>query len=304
MQIDRIKKQVSPSHIPILVIVGQTATGKSALALGLAERLGGEILCADSRTVYRGMDIGTAKPSAADQLRVPHWGLDLVTPDELYTAAEFKVYAQQAIAEIHSRGKLPIMVGGSGMYIDAVLYDYNFEQPANVVLRAELNALSLAELQQRILELGLEMPADIANPRRLMRVIETGGVLGSADRKRGIRENTLVIGLEAEIEILEQRIANRVDEMVEAGFVDEVRRLGDTYGWEVQAMQAPGYKAFRDYIAGSKTLNEAKAEFVKYDRALAKRQRTWFKRNKSIHWLTTEDKLAEAVDIATTFLNT
>lgn len=288
----------------LIVIVGATATGKSALAIDLAERFGGEILCADSRTVYRGMDIGTAKPNAEEQNRVLHWGLDLVEPDQSFTAADFKTYAMRTIADIAGRGKVPIMVGGSGLYIDGVLYDYAFRPAADPKLRAELEARNIESLQAKIRQMGLQLPENDRNARYLMRTIESGGSGGDADRQKGIRANTLVLGLDMPNEVLDERIRIRVEDMVERGLVDEVRRLGERFGWSVQALQAPGYRAFRQYIDGTKTLDEATFDFVKNDRALARRQKTWFKRNKSIQWLLTEDKMANAVDLTTTYLDT
>lgn len=288
----------------LLVIVGATATGKSALAIELAERFGGEILCADSRTVYRGMDVGTAKPTADERARVRHWGLDLVSLDEPFTAADFKSYAEQAIADITGRDKLPIMVGGSGLYIDGVLYDYNFRPVADVALRTQLEGLSVARLQERVLEMGLELPENARNPRFLIRTIEAGVTGGGADRQRGMRPNILVLGLDYDIGELERRIAARTGVMVDSGLVEEVKRLGECYGWETQALQAPGYREFRGYFEGTQTLEQTRAEIVKNTRAFAKRQKTWFKRNKSIHWLMTEDKMAQAVALTTTFLDT
>ncbi len=284
----------------LIVIVGETASGKSALAIELAEYFGGEIICADSRTVYRGMDIGTAKPGRADRERVPHWGLDVVTPAERFTAAEFKKYALEAIDDISGRGKLPIMVGGTGLYIDAVIFDYAFRSPADAAIRAELEGLSVNELQNRILSQGILLPENARNPRHLIRTIETNG----QPSQRGLlRPNTTTLGLQVGREVLRQRIADRVDAMVATGFVDEVKSMSQKYGWDARALQAPGYKSFHGYLEGRLGLNEAKTEMVKGHMDLAKRQRTWFKRNKSIHWLITEDKMAEAVDIATTFLN-
>ncbi len=289
---------------PLLVILGETASGKSALAIELAERFNGEIICADSRTVYRGMDIGTAKPPTADQTRVRHYGLDLVDPGERFTVADFKEYTLQVMADITARGKLPIIVGGSGLYIDSVIYDYEFRAPADAAkwaeLRAELQGLSVEELQRRVLAQGLELPSNARNPRHLVRTLETGG--RSAARSE-LRPNTLLLGLKVERDVLEQRITGRVDEMIEAGLVDEVRRMIERYGSATEALQAPGYKAFGGYVAGTKALDQAKSEFIRSDMRLAKRQRTWFRRNKSIHWLATDDKLAEAVDFATTFLH-
>lgn len=299
----RLSLEVGPPaklSTPLLVIVGETASGKSALALQLAQQFGGEIMCADSRTVYRGMDIGTAKPSTEEQAMVPHYGLDLVYPDEHFSAADFKQYVEKTMADIASRGRLPILVGGTGLYVDAVIYDYQFRSPADPQLRLELAELSIDALQQRLLGQGVPLPENDRNPRHLIRAIETAGE--TAIRSE-LRPQTLLLGLQVDREVLEQRITERVDTMVTGGFVDEVRTLGHQYGWDAEALQAPGYKAFRAYIEGAISLDAAKQQFVQNDMNLAKRQRTWFKRNKSIQWLTTEDKLAEAVDIATTFLN-
>ena len=250
---------------PLIVIVGETASGKTALALELAERLDGEIICADSRTVYTGMDIGTAKPTEEEQARVPHHLLDVVRPDEHFTAADFKRLANQAIIDISSRGKLPIMVGGTGLYVDSLLFDYSFADKS--------------------------VERDPQNPHHVAR--EAAGSKGE------MRENTLVFGLRPDREELRGRISSRVDAMVADGLVEETKWLMDNYPTS-KALDSTGYKAFRGYIQGSLTLDEAKALFIRNDIQLAKRQRTWFKRNNSIHWL---DNSGDIVDIATTFLN-
>jgi tRNA dimethylallyltransferase len=283
-----------------LVIVGETASGKSALAIELAERFDGEIIAADSRTVYKGMDIGTAKPSLEERARIPHYCLDLVTPDEPFTVADFKREAERAMEDIAARGKLPVLVGGTGLYIDAILYDFSFRAPGDKSMRAKLADLSVQELQERLLARGIPLPNNPRNPRHLIRALETGG---EKPLSRPINENTLVIGLKVEREVLKQRIRDRIGQMVEQGLVEEARRLGERYGWDVPAMQAPGYKAFRGYIEGSIQLEEAKRLFAWADLDLAKRQRTWFRRNKSIHWFDNRGKLPEIVDLTTTLLN-
>lgn len=250
---------------PMIVVVGETASGKTALAIELAEKLNGEIICADSRTVYRGMDVGTAKPTAEERARVRHHLLDVVSPEEPFTVADFKKIANEAITDIASRGKLPIMVGGSGLYVDAVIYDYGF---------SSLNA-----------------KRDEVNPRHA-----DSDVAGS---RKDLRKNTLVLGLKLERGVLEQRIKERVEAMVAGGLVEETKRLMENYP-NSKALDSTGYKAFRGYIEGSLSLDEAKALFVQNDLKLAKRQRTWFKRNNSIRWV---DNREDAVDVATTFLN-
>jgi tRNA dimethylallyltransferase len=233
----------------------------------LARRFDGEIICADSRTVYRGMDIGTAKPTEREQAEIPHHVLDVIEPDERFTAADFKRLANEAIDSITSRGKLPVMVGGTGLYIDAVIFDYHFSTPEEAALR------------------------DPRNPRHLLHP--------NASDRSGLRPHTLLIGLTLERKVLKRRIEARVEAMVAAGLVDEVRRLTERYH-DVPALQAPGYRAFRGYVTGRLSLEEAKTLFIKHDLQLAKRQRTWFKRNNSIHWVENPSK---AVEIATTFLN-
>jgi len=282
---------------PLVVIVGETASGKSAAGMELAKRFNGEIVCADSRTVYRGMDIGTAKPTPEEQAQVRHHLLDVVDPDQAFTVSDFKQLAEEALDDIASRGKLPIVVGGTGLYVDALLYDFQFRSPASPALRQELSALSVDELQERIRADGLELPENARNPRHLVRVLESGGELGT---KKPIRKNTLVLGLGFDREALRQRITARVGDMVTAGFVEELRGLVSKYGRDVSALQGPGYRALRGYVEGTSNLEEAKALFVQNDMQLAKKQRTWFRRNNSIHWVENREDI---VDIATTFLN-
>ncbi len=266
---------------PLVVIVGPTASGKTALALELARRYNGEIICADSRTVYKGMDIGTAKPSSAERAEIPHHIIDIVAPDQTFTAAEFKRRALIWIDDITIRGKLPIMVGGTGLYIDGVIFDYAFLPPVPPEERAELEAMSIEQLQAEITSRGIAMPENSKNKRYLVRALETNGEIPV---RKGLRRNTLIIGLEVGREELKGRLTARVNEMVENGFIDEVKALGAKYGWNAPGLQAPGYKAFRQYIEHSITLDEAKNQFVQNDFALAKRQRTWFRRNPQIQW--------------------
>lgn len=286
-----------PDNTPLIALVGETASGKTALAIELAKRFKGEIICADSRTIYRGMDIGTAKPTVAEQDGVRHHLLDVVNPDDAFSVADFQRLAQKAIEDITSRGHVPFLVGGTGLYIDAILYDFTFRQAPDPQERQRLQAMTVQELQTEILERGLAMPENNKNPRHLTRVLETGGLSPSHKILRG---NTLILGLRIDREILKAKLIKRVDAMCKAGFVDEVRNLFATYAFDTPALQAPGYKAFKAYVDGACSLEEAKEMFVRNDYQLAKRQRTWFKRNKSIHWVS---KQAEAVDLVTTFLN-
>ena len=282
---------------PLIVILGQTGSGKSALAMNLARRFKGEIIAADSRTVYQGMDVGTAKPTREDQRLVPHHLLDVVTPDMAFSVATYQKLAKQSIDAISAKGNIPILVGGSGLYIDAVVYNFSFRGRADDELRARLERLSVDELQQALRQGGLTLPQNSLNRRHLIRTLETNG---ESPARSELRPSTLLIGLTAEKGDLADRISSRVDAMVRAGFVEEVERLANKYGWSTPALQAPGYKAFRLYLAGQISLDDAKRQFVQNDLQYAKRQNVWFKRNKDIVWISKPD---DAVALATTFLN-
>lgn len=290
-------KQVAP----LLVIVGETASGKTSLAIELAKLLDGEIICADSWTVRKGVDIGTAKPTVAEQKAVPHHLLDVVGPDEDFTAAVFKGLANKTITDIYNRGKLPIMVGGTGLYIDGVIYDYGFLPEGDRQAREELNKLSVPQLLDRIDELGLELgDIDTRNKRRLIRLIETGGM---RPEKQKLRHNTLIIGIKTDREILQNHIIQRVDSMLENGLEDEVKGLSEQYGWDCEALKGVGYVQWKDYFLGSQTLTETRQKIIKATQDLAKRQRTWFKRNKSIQWLTTPVDKGLVVELITSRLH-
>lgn len=284
----------------LIVIVGETASGKSALAMELAEKFNGEIICADSWTVRREVNIGTAKPSIEDQKRVKHHLLDVAGPDEDFTAAVFKDLANKAIQDIADRGKLPIMVGGTGLYVDGVLYDYGFLPAGDRGEREELNQLNNEQLLNKIADLRLDLSGiDTRNKRRLIRLIETKG---QRPIKNEYRKNTLILGINNDRTALVQRISQRVDNMIEAGLEAEVRSLVEHYGWECEALKGVGYSQWRGYFEDAATLDQTRQKIIKATLDLAKRQRTWFKRNKSIQWFTTPVKQTEIVDTVTTFL--
>lgn len=286
---------------PLVAIVGETASGKSALAIELAKALDGEIICADSWTVRREVNIGTAKPSAAEQAEVPHHLLDVVGPDEDFTAAVFKGLAQRTIDEISSRGKLPILCGGTGLYVDGILYDFNFLPPGEPGVREALNQKTIPELLADIETAGIPLgQTDTRNKRRLIRLLETGG---AEQTKNELRDNTLIIGLQPEREELKERITKRVDAMLTAGLEDEVRELVERYGWDCEALKGVGYAQWRGYFDGTASLAETRQRIIKATTELSKRQRTWFKRNKSIRWFATPVNLEDIVDLVTTTLN-
>ncbi|MEO8105640.1 MAG: tRNA (adenosine(37)-N6)-dimethylallyltransferase MiaA [Candidatus Saccharibacteria bacterium] len=298
MHVDSQDNKLIP---PLLVIVGETASGKSALALDIALELNGEIICADSWTVRREVNIGTAKPSLIDQGIVAHHLIDIVDPCEDFTAAVFKSLAVDKIKRIAARGKLPILVGGTGLYIDSIIYDYGFLPEGDREAREALNGLSNNELLGRIQQLGLELgDVDIRNKRRLIRLIETSG---ARPTRQVMRSNTVMIGLCIEREVLQKNITQRVDHMLEAGLAAEVANLANRYGWGCEALKGVGYSQWREYYLGTQSLEVTRAKIIKATLDLAKRQRTWFKRNKSIHWLNTPVETTSIVELVTTLLN-
>lgn len=260
---------------PLVVIVGETASGKSALALNLAKKFKGELICADSWTVYSDFDIGTAKPSAAQRQKVPHHLLDIADPRKGFSAAVFKRRAMAAIQDVSSRGKLPILVGGSGLYIDSVIFDYRFLPAGPAGQREALNKLSLRELLDTVKQAHIDTSGiDVRNKRRLIRLLETNGTRPTRSR---LRQHTLILGLQTDSQALEGRITRRVDDMLAAELEPEVRKLVKTYGWEVEPMKGIGYREFKDYLAGSQTLEQTRQRIIRSTIQLAKKQRTWFR---------------------------
>lgn len=272
---------------PLVVIVGPTASGKTSLAITLAERCGGEIICADSRTVYKNMDIGTAKPTVSEQARVPHWGLDLVDPNESFTAADFKAYALEKIADIRARGKVPFLVGGTGLYIDAVVYNYQFGEKADPARRERLELMSIETLQKYCNEHNTSLPENDQNKRYLIRAIEQEGINNHKNNEP--ISNSVIVGIATERDVLRTRIEQRSEQLFENGVVDEAIILGKKYGWSSEAMTGNIYPLIYSYEQGELTLSEIKEKFVTLDWRLAKRQLTWLKRNEHIKWLNLND---------------
>lgn len=268
---------------PLIVIVGPTASGKTSLAINLAEIYGGEIICADSRTVYKDMDIGTAKPSYEDCQRVPHWGIDLVYPYEYFSAAEFKQYSLKKIEDIRSRNKIPFLVGGTGLYIDAIVFDYKFGNKSDVKKRTLLEKLTIKELWEYCSKNNIELPDNYNNKRYVIRCIEQGGINNS--RKVETNNNIIVVGISTDRDNLRKRIKDRIEQFFDNNVVEEARILGKIYGWDNRAMSGNIYPILHKYIDNKINIEEAKAEIFYRDWHLAKRQMTWFRRNKNIEWL-------------------
>jgi len=275
----------------IVAVLGPTASGKSALGLALAHRLHGEIVACDSQQVYLGMDIGTAKPTPEDRQRVPHHGLDLCRPDESFHAARWAAVARAAIKEIAARGRLPIVVGGTGLYYRALVAGLFEAPPPDPAVRARHRALYERDgnepLRTRLLEVDPEAaaaigPRDFIRTSRALEVFEQTGVPITTLRRqaaapRDLAPTTLV--LDPPLAELKLRIEARVAEMVAAGFLDEVRALRAAgYGPELKSMQALGYRQFGAALEGTATPAEAAAETARATLAYARRQRTWFKK--------------------------
>ncbi|HET9722028.1 MAG TPA: tRNA (adenosine(37)-N6)-dimethylallyltransferase MiaA [Candidatus Saccharimonadales bacterium] len=272
----------------LLAIVGVTASGKSDLSMKVAREFSGEIISADSWTVYKGFDIGTGKPSAADQKAVRHHLLDVRGPTDGFNAPLFKEMAEKAIKNIQKRGKLPILAGGTGLYIDSVLYDYGFLPNTSTENRAKLNSMSLSKLLERAKVEGVDLTGvDSRNKRRVVRAIEAGGAKPS---KSNLKKGTLIVGLQIDNDQLRRRVEQRTKRMLNAGLETEVRSLADKYGWDIEPMKGIGYQQWSEYFDGRQSLEETKNRLISATMNLAKRQRTWFKRDKNIQWFDSADE--------------
>ncbi len=261
-------------ELPLIVILGPTASGKTAYAIRLARLIGGEVICADSRTVYRGMDIGTAKPTESERAGVPHWGLDLIEPDQRYSLYDFQRYAMAKIAEIRQRQHVPLLVGGSGLYINSVIYDYRLVGgDCDQTTRTELEKLPPDELRQLAIKRGAKLPRDLDNKRRLIRSLETGGVSNNCGH---LSRQTIVIGIAVDKEKLSQRISERAEQMLERGLVDETERLIARYGM-VEPLRRNAYGVVAKYLTGQIYEAELIEQISVKDRQLVKKQLTWWR---------------------------
>jgi tRNA dimethylallyltransferase len=271
---------VVAKKLELVAIIGPTASGKTGLAIEIAKKYNGEIISADSRAIYKYLDIGSAKPSLGDRQGVPHWGFDLSGPGRTYSVSDFQVYAKGKIQEIKTRGHLPIIAGGSGLYIDAVLYNFSFA-PTDAIRRKTLELKTVEQLQEQIRQEKLDMPENSLNKRYLVRALERKG---RQTERSPLPEGYLIIGINPGRDILAQRIEERTNLMIAAGVVDEIVQASQHYGWGSEAMTGGIYKVFKDYIDGKATLEESKAMFIRSDLKLVKKQLTWFKRNADIRW--------------------
>ena len=268
--------------LPLIVIVGPTASGKTGLSIKLAKEFNGEIISADSRAIYRGLDIGTAKPSIEERRGVVHWGIDLVNPGEYYTAADFKRYADAKIDDIRSRGHLPILVGGSGLYIDAILFNFEFGNLPIVEKRTTFQKMDILDLQSYCVKNNIKLPDNIQNKRHLIRTIERGGIRG--ERSKRPPNNTIVVGITTLKKTLHKRITKRAECMIKNNVVNEATMAADKFGWNNEAMTGNIYSIIKKYKKCVLNEKEMLQEFIKSDMRLVKKQMTWFRKNPFIVW--------------------
>ena len=292
------KEDPSPpeaAYPPLIVIAGATAIGKTGLSLRLAEQIpGAEIISADSRQVYRGMDIGTAKVSTADRDRMPHHGLDLVDPDEPFTAADYLAAATAALRDIGTRGGVAILVGGTGLYLRAVargipLDATGHDPETRVEIEQRLEADGLNALVAELMELAPTVAAstDLANPRRVVRALERARVLGDEPppAPRGYPAPSVWIGLQVAPEVHRRWIAERARAHFASGLIEEAAALRRRYDPRLRAFSAVGYREAFDVLDSRLTLDHAIEQDILRSNQFARRQRTWFRAEPDVHWL-------------------
>ena len=301
----------------LLVIIGPTAVGKTKLSIDLAQRYNGEIISGDSMQVYKGMDIGTAKISMNEMQGIPHHLIDIKEPNEPFSAAEFQARANEVIADIHSRGKLPIIVGGTGLYIQSVIYDYQFSE-------AQSDPAYREQLESEVVEKGIEHvmsklrtidpeSADRIHPnnvRRVIRALEiyhcTGVTMSQQllSQPDEMKYETALIGLTMDRDILYDRINQRVNLMVEQGLFTEVEYFYQHGLRDCQSIQAIGYKELYEYLEGKISQNEAVESIKQNSRRYAKRQLTWFRNKMAVDWfdMTEIEKFSEKRDEISEFI--
>jgi len=269
----------------LVVIVGPTASGKTALAVDIAKRHHGEVISADSRAIYRWFDIGTAKPTKQEQAGVKHHLIDICDPGETFSAAQFKKLATKTIEEIRGRGHLPIIAGGTGLYVDAFLFDYSFRSKNDSII--DFSKCSTEELQEKVQQQfgDAVIETELKNRQRLEKILQLGPT-NSGDRIT-LDIDCIVIGLLPEMPLLKQKIELRVKSMLNNGFIQEVKNIMKTYGSDCPQLNIIGYRHAREYIQGIITEEEFIERFVRDDYQLARRQRTWFRRNSAIVWCDT-----------------
>lgn len=281
----------------LLVIIGPTAVGKTRLSIEMAKRFNGEIISGDSMQIYRGMDIGTAKIKKHEMEGIPHHLIDILEPNESFSAAQFQRLVRDKITEIAAKGKLPIIAGGTGLYIQSVIYDYQFpdisgDQRVRQKLEQKAKDIGPEALHQELMKVDPRRASEI-HPKNVRRVIRALEIYHQSGKIRMDYENTVksdliyqtaIVGLTMDRERLYERINLRVDKMVEEGLLEEVKTLYQRGLRDCQSIQAIGYKEIYQYLDGEMTLEEAIEKLKQNSRRYAKRQLTWFRNKMEVKW--------------------
>ena len=295
----------------VIVICGPTASGKTALSIELAKKINGEIVSCDSMQIYKEMDIGTAKPTKEEMQGIKHYMIDIVSPDERYSVADYKKEAKKAIKEILSKGKVPIVVGGTGLYVDSLIYEIDypeieFDEKYREELEKEVEEKGLSELYEKAKEIDEEAIKKISpnDKKRILRILEIYHATGKnkteqekESRKNEVEFDYKVFALNMERSKLYERINKRVDIMIENGLIEEVENVYKKYNKFPTAMQGLGYKEVVQYLEKRLTKEEMIEKIKQETRRYAKRQLTWFRKNKETIWLNAEDTIQNNIKI-------
>ena len=295
----------------VIVICGPTASGKTALSIELAKKINGEIISCDSMQIYKEMTIGTAKPTEEEMQGVKHYLIDFVSPDERYSVADYKRDAKKAIKEILKKGKTPIIVGGTGLYVDSLIYeieyqDVDFDEKYREELERQVIEGGLEELYQKAKEIDEEAIKKISpnDKKRILRILEIYHATGKnkteqekESRKKEVEYDYKVYALNWERDKLYERINKRVDIMIEQGLIEEVKLIYNKYDKFPTAMQGLGYKEVVEYLEGKITKEEMIEKIKQETRRYAKRQLTWFRKNKQTIWLNAQDEIQNNIRI-------
>jgi tRNA dimethylallyltransferase len=301
--------QAGPMMLPIICIVGPTAVGKTSLSIELAKRFHAEIISADAMQFYRGLDIGTAKVTAIQQQNIPHHLIDILEPNASFSVAEYQQIVRDKITQLHNRNILPILVGGSGLYVQSVIYDYRFDgEKRRPETTAAFDSLTNEELHAKLLSLD-PLAGETTHPHnrkrviRLLELLQTKANLRPCEGKKPYYDDIIVIGLEVPRKELYERIEKRVDKMVSDGLIEEVSSL---YAANVrgQSVMAIGYKELFAALEGKTTFSRAIELIKQSSRRYAKRQLTWFKNQMEAVWFTADfTDFAQTVETIVLYLD-
>ena len=301
----------------VIVICGPTASGKTALSIELAKKINGEIVSCDSMQIYKDMDIGTAKPTIEEMQGIKHYMLDFVSPDERYSVADYKNQAKQAIREIIEKGKVPIVVGGTGLYVDSLIYeieyqDIKFDEKYRKQLeeRSEKEGLEVLYNEDKKIDTEAIKKISQNDKKRILRILEIYNATGKnkteqekESRKNEVEFDYKVYAISWDREKLYDRISQRVDIMIDQGLIEEVQKIYSKYNKFPTAMQGLGYKEVLEYLEGKCNKQEMIDKIKQETRRYAKRQLTWFRKNKQTIWLDGQEKIQNNIEIILEGLN-